>query len=620
MLKAFGIALAAVVLQLAPASARAQAAPAGQAAVPARSAAIRLLLDEHLDWSMREDPVAASLRGDERFNDQLPDYSPEAIARGVEAVRDRLKRLEAIDPKSLSEEDRIDWGLLRRVLSIHLAGAAFVPEQMPLSNQEGPQVTWPQLPDRLRFPDDRRLSDYATRLEGLPKLLDQHIAAMRLGMAAGRVPPKIAVIATADQAASLADDAVKADPTKSPFYKPFIGRAASDPLAARARRAVAEGVIPAYAKLAAFLRDEYIPKARESTAARDGVDGLPFYEYSLRRETTTNLTAQQIHDIGNREVERIRGEMFAVIDRTDWPGRKAHPAGSDELFAAFFQFLRTEPRFYHRSAEDLLAGYRVIAKRVDPELPRLFGHLPRSTYGVRPLPTFAAKNAPTAFYYPGSFRAGLPGYFMANTYALDQRPKYEMVSLTLHEAVPGHHFERSITDELEGQHPFRSLLGFTSFVEGWALYAERLGLEMDGAPIRREADGSGGGTGLFVDPYDDFGRLTYEQWRAVRLVVDTGLHALGWSRQRAIDFMLKHTALSPLNIEREVDRYIAWPAQATAYKLGELKIRELRARGERALGEAFDLRAFHDTVLSAGPLPLDMLEERIDRWIAAQKR
>jgi uncharacterized protein (DUF885 family) len=312
--------------------------------------------------------------------------------------------------------------------------------------------------------------------------------------------------------------------------------------------------------------------------------------------------------------------MFAVIDRTDWPGRKAHPAGSDELFAAFFQFLRTEPRFYHRSAEDLLAGYRVIAKRVDPELPRLFGHLPRSTYGVRPLPTFAAKNAPTAFYYPGSFRAGLPGYFMANTYALDQRPKYEMVSLTLHEAVPGHHFERSITDELEGQHPFRSLLGFTSFVEGWALYAERLGLEMDGAPIRREADGSGGGTGLFVDPYDDFGRLTYEQWRAVRLVVDTGLHALGWSRQRAIDFMLKHTALSPLNIEREVDRYIAWPAQATAYKLGELKIRELRARGERALGEAFDLRAFHDTVLSAGPLPLDMLEERIDRWIAAQKR
>jgi uncharacterized protein (DUF885 family) len=314
--------------------------------------------------------------------------------------------------------------------------------------------------------------------------------------------------------------------------------------------------------------------------------------------------------MGVSEVARIRAEMFRVIARTDFAQRDT--LKGDELFAAFVNHLRTEPRFYCQSPQELLTGYREIAKRIDGELPRLFGRLPRLPYGVRELPKFAAPASPTAFYYPGSLTGGVAGYFMANTYRLDQRPRYEMISLTLHEAMPGHHLQIALADEVEGVHPFRRRLGYTAFVEGWGLYAERLGMEMF-APIGKAED-AGLGRGLFKDPYDDFGRLTYEMWRACRLVVDTGIHAKGWSRQQAIDFMKHNTALSELNIEREVDRYIAWPGQACAYKVGELAIRKMRAEAESALGDRFDLRAFHDHLLGAGALPLDVLQTRMERW------
>jgi uncharacterized protein (DUF885 family) len=601
-------------LGLVPLPAALADAPAATPA-PARSAALLALLDEHYQQVLREDPITASMRGDTRYNDRLPDISPAAFAAQRSAYRDRLARLNAIDARTLSEQDRIDLGLLRLVLENELGEERFLPEQRAVDNLSGVQVNLPQLADRLRFSTEKDYADFATRLEAVPKLVEQTIEQLKLGLASGRVPPKVSVSATAAQASAIASDAVKADPSASPFYRPFLGRAKDDPTAARARKAISEGIVPAYARLAAFLKDEYVPKCRDSFGASDSVDGRALYDFMLKVRTTTDLTAEQVHEIGLKEVARIRGEMFDVIARSDWPDKDKHPARSDAQFAAFVEYLRTNPRFYHTTPEALLAEYREIAKRIDPEMSKLFGHLPRTPYGVREIPLFAARASTTAYYYSGSYRAGTPGYFMANTYALDQRPRYEMISLTLHEAVPGHHHERSITDELEGLHPFRSMLSFTVFVEGWGLYAERLGLEMGDAPIRREADGTGGGTGLFTNPYDDFGRLTYEQWRACRLVVDTGLHALGWSRQQAIDFMLKNTALSPLNIEREVDRYIAWPGQATAYKIGELKIRELRAKAERTLGDRFDIRAFHDTILTAGPLPLGVLEERVNRWI-----
>jgi uncharacterized protein (DUF885 family) len=589
------------------------------APAPARSRELAALLDEYYDRALSESPLTATQRGDDRFNDQLERVSPEAYAQRREHARALLARLGQLDAATWSEEDRTDAGLLRLVLGEAIEEARFFPEQTPLDDREGPQIWLPQTADRLVFTTDRHYRDFAARLEAVPRLIDEHIGQMRLGLAAGRVPPRISVGQTADQAMAQASDAIKADPTQSPFYRPFLARPKGDELAARARRAVAEGIVPAYERLARFLRDEYIPRCRETTAASAGVDGLAGYEFQLRRHTTTGLSAQQIHEMGLREVARIRQEMFAVIERSDWPDKAKHPAGSDERFNAFIAYLRSEPRFYARSEDELLRAYRDIAKRIDPELAGLFGKLPRTPYGVRPIARFAAPSSPTAYYYPGSSHGGVPGFFLANTHALDQRPRYEMVSLTLHEAVPGHHLQISLADELDNVHPFRSLMGFTVFVEGWALYAERLGLEMAGAPPRREADGTGGGTGLFADPYDDFGRLTYEMWRACRLVVDPGLHALGWSRQQAIDFMLRNTALSPLNIEREVDRYIAWPGQATGYKIGELKIRELRARAERALGDRFDRRAFHDRVLGAGAVPLSVLEERIDRWIEQTK-
>ncbi len=366
----------------------------------------------------------------------------------------------------------------------------------------------------------------------------------------------------------------------------------------------------------------------------DGIDGLPRYQFELRRHTTTTLTPDQIHQIGLREVARIRAEMLRVIARTDFAGKVT--LKDSELLAAFITHLRTDPRFYFTDKRDQLTAYRDLCKRIDADLPTFFRMLPRNPYGVRELPAFAAPSSPNAYYYYGSIRSGVSGTFMVNTYRLDQRPRYEMVALALHEAVPGHHLQLALADELEGVHPFRTLLEHTVFVEGWALYAERLGLEMAGggqnrSPTAQEGLTSAainpadmasaypgeplGGQGLYADPYDDFGRLTYEMWRACRLVVDPGIHAMGWTRQQAIDFMLQNSALSPLNIEREVDRYIAWPGQACAYKIGELKIRELRTRAEARLGERFDIRTFHDVVLGAGAVPLEVLEARVNSYL-----
>lgn len=568
-----------------------------------RSAALLAILDEHVEWMLREGPQLASGRGDKRYNDRLEDVSPEAILRRLAEQADRLARLKALERSGWTEADHVDADLLRHELESALAGARFHPEQTPVNGRNGPQVWLPQMGDRLPFFGPQDYADFASRLEAVPRLIEQHMANMRAGLEAGRVPPRVVMAGAVEQCRVLAGGAES--PTLSPFYGPYRALPVDDVNAARARKAIAEGIAPAFARLGDFLEREYLPKCRESIAVSEGADGPAAYDFALRDHTTLDVTADRVHEIGLAEVARIRAEMMEVIARTDWP--RADEPPSDALHAAFLEYLRTDPRFYCQNEDELLVGYRNICKIMDAELPKLFRTLPRLTYGVREIPLFAAKTSPTAYYYRGSLKAGIPAWFMANTYRLDQRPKYEMVALALHEAVPGHHLQVALHEELEGVHPYRTLCWFTAYGEGWALYAERLGLEVGEGP-----------RGLYTDPYDDFGRLTYEMWRACRLVVDTGMHAKGWTRQRAIDFMLHNTGLSALNIEREVDRYIAWPGQATAYKMGELKIRELRGRAESALGSRFDVREFHEAVLGAGPLPLPALEERVLRWIEAQ--
>ena len=576
-----------------------------QPAPQARSAELLRILDEQVAALRAGDPIGSSRAGYHEFDGKLPDASLEWQAKQNHGAEDRLARLNKLDPKTFSDEDVIDAGIVRQSLEMWVTGIPFHGEQMPVTNREGPQFWLSQLQDQAPVETPAQLESYVKRLEGAPAFLAEEIKRMREGLAAKRVPPKVIVAGGDEQSLALGDAAYEKNPTASRLFDPLKKLPASDPLRERASKAIATGITPAFRAFGTFLRDEYIPHCRETLGQSQSVDGPASYALAIRAHTTTTLTADQIHAIGVSEVARIRAEMFETIARSDFP--KSGLSG-DALFDAFVKDLRTNPRFYHKTSEEILSKYRDLCKRIDAELPKLFWTLPRNSYGVRPLPELGQETAPNAYYFIGSLRGGQPGYFMVNTYRLDQRPSYEMVSLALHESVPGHHLQFAIAQEIEGTHPIRTIADYTAFVEGWALYAERLGLEMGDGP-----------KGFYTDPYNDFGRETYEMWRACRLVVDTGIHAQGWTRQQAIDFMLRNTALSPLNIEKEVDRYISWPGQACGYKIGELKIRELRTRAEKALGDKFDRRKFHDVVLGAGAVPLAVLETRVDRWIAASK-
>ncbi len=609
-----GASLALAAASLAPLPPAAAAHPDADASAPGRHPALIALMDEVLEATLETYPeqVGPAL-GDDRFNDRLSDNSPAATAEWLERERDWLDRARALDMAGASDADLLDRDLLVYQLELALRLAPLHREQMPVNTMGGPQVWLPQLWQRVPFTSPRHDADYVSRLEQVATQIGDALDQMRAGMDAGRVPPRVAVVPAVEQAMAQATPSIRADPTLSPFYTPLRDLDDADPLARRAQAAVRDRIVPAYTELALFLQNEYLPACRATVAISESVDGVEAYNIALKEHTTLDLTAEQVHKIGLSEVARIRAEMFEVIARTDWPGNDVVWDSKDDEFAEFVAYLRTEPRFYFDDAEDLLAGYREVAKRVDAEMPKLFGLLPRLPYGVRPIPAFSAKASPTAYYYSGSIKGGIPGYFMANTSALDQRPRYDMVALTLHEAVPGHHHQIALALELEGVHPLRRLGGHTAFVEGWGLYAERLGLEMGHDDVDDGVD-----RGLYADPYDDFGRLNYEMWRALRLVVDTGIHTKGWSRQRAIDYMLANGALTERNVISEVDRYIGWPGQATAYKIGQLKILELRARAQRALGEGFDVRAFHDAILDTGALPLPVLEQKIDRWIASR--
>jgi uncharacterized protein (DUF885 family) len=550
----------------------------------------------HWDYTMHENPEFATEVGYPGQNHRWSDLSPEAVERRKRELAAPLRVLQSIRRARLNAADQLNYDLFKRNLEEALAGTRFPSELLPLTQLNGVQLDAARILEISPRSTLRDYEDLLARLEALPTLVDQTLVWLERGLARGVTPPRI----TLRDVPRQVENQREPDPQKNPLLKPFAEFPSAIPESDRARlrrRAEAvlrEQVIPAFARLHEFLVAKYLPGARESTAMRDLPEGRAWYAHNVRVNTTTDLTPQQIHEIGLAEVRRIRREMERVIAATGFRGD----------FDAFLEFLRTDSRFFYTNAEELLRGYRDICKRADPELARFFGKLPRLPYGVLPVPDYAAPSQPTAYYQPGSPQAGRPAYFFANTFALDTRPTWEMEALALHEAVPGHHLQIALAQEMENVAEFRRHGGYTAYVEGWALYAESLGTEM----------------GFYKDPYMDFGRLVYEMWRAVRLVVDTGLHELGWSRQQAIDYFLANASKNRHDVTVEVDRYIVWPAQALAYKLGELKIKELRALAARELGGRFDLRAFHDAVLGEGALPLDVLEARMRDWIRAQKQ
>ncbi len=489
----------------------------------------------------------------------------------------------------------MSYDIFKRQTEEGVEGERFPTELNQLNQLSGIHQDAAQLLRGMQADNAAHLENQLARLEALPRVVDQVIDLLEEGLARGITPPQITL---RDVPAQILNQ-IPEEPLKSPLLGSFVNLPAAVSgeqgleLRAAAARTYTTAVRPAFLRLEKFVREKYLPGARTSIAASDLPDGPAWYAWRIKTQTSTDLTARQIHDIGLAEVKRIRTEMERV----------KNDAGFDGTLQEFFVHLRTDPRFYFTDKEELLRAYRDIAKRADPQMMKLFKTLPRTPYGVLPVPEYAEKSQTTAYYYPGAPDIGRPGYFFANTYALETRPKWEMEALTLHEAVPGHHHQIALAQETADLPEFRRHGGYTAFVEGWGLYSESLGEEM----------------GFYTDPYSKFGQLTYEMWRAIRLVVDTGMHALGWSRQQAIDYFKENAGKSEHDIVVEIDRYIVWPGQALAYKLGELKIKELRAHATRELGAKFDVRLFHDEILRNGAVPLSVLETHIQDWIAAQK-
>jgi len=546
------------------------------------------------DWAftLEQSPLFATQVGVREFNDRLSSVTLEDYANRLQMQRQFLERLLAIDRSSLSAVDRTNYDLFERSKRSSIAELEFRTYLMPISSRSGFHVGFPDMPKRVPLVSVEDYENYISRLLAFSAYADQHMALMRVGMAEGFTVPAISLRGYEE---SITPHIVE-DPDESLLYEPFeefpdaISEIDRARLTEAGRSAIATSVVPAYRAFLAFMRDEYVPAAREDIAASSLPDGRAFYEHRIRRFTTLDLTPRQVHETGLAEVARIRAEMEAIIADVGFEGS----------FAEFVDYLRTDSAFYAATPEALMRETAYVLKRMDGQLPSLFKTLPRMPYGIRPVPDFIAPKTSTAYYSRPAGDGTRAGFYYINTYDLASRPLYEIEALSLHEAVPGHHLQLAIQQELEGLPEFRRFSGFTAFVEGWALYAERLGLEV----------------GFYEDPFSDFGRLTYEMWRACRLVVDPGMHYLGWSRQQAIDFMAENTALSLHNITTEVDRYITWPGQAVAYKTGELQIRELRERAETELGDRFDVREFHDVVLREGAVPLDMLAANVDAWIA----
>jgi uncharacterized protein (DUF885 family) len=549
----------------------------------------------HWKQTLAADPFLAASLGDKNSANQLPDVS---LSNQLKRARDSAKiltELSKIDSSELSETNRTNLAILTRLLIDDSHEFKHKTYLIPISNRSGFHMQFAELHKSLPFKTTLDYCNYLDRLDKFGDYTDHHIALLTEGIATGNVLPSVVLEGYEE---TISAHIVK-DAKRSLLYFPFLNFSEEftdseiKNLQERAVVSIRNTVVPAYNRFHDFMHDIYIPAARGTIGASGLPDGREFYRYRVRHFTTLEISPDEVHQVGLTEVARIKSEMLEVIDEVQFDGD----------FTEFLQFLRMDKRFYPTNAEDYLKETAYILKRMDGELPKLFVNLPRNPYGLKIIPAYIAPKTTTAYYQPPPASGNLAGQYFLNTYNLKSRPLYELEALSLHEAVPGHHLQIALQQELTDLPLFRKYSGFTAFVEGWALYAERLGLEV----------------GFYTDPYSNFGRLSYEMWRACRLVVDTGIHYQGWTRKQAIDYMIKNTSLSRHNIVAEVDRYIAWPGQALAYKMGELKIRELRARATQQLGPRFDIRQFHDEVLRHGAVPLPILESNIKQFIEDQK-
>jgi prolyl oligopeptidase len=558
----------------------------------ATEAELTMIIDNHWRWTLAQYPERRLEYGDRSGNDQWTDMSLDAFQKRYEDEGRFVQRLEQIEPATLSADAQVNRAMLLRQLRDNLTEYEDGLYLIALDMRSGPQHRHNMI-DTLPMESAQDHEDWLNRLRGLPEQLAQYQALLSEGISRDRTQAQIVMSRVPSQVANLITDQAN----ESPFYRAFatmpeeIDSETRSSLQSAAATVIKEQINPALQALLAFLESDYLPAARPP-----GIGALPggkqVYGRLAQHFTTTDLTPDEIHEIGLREVARIRGEMETVIDTVGFEGD----------IAAFNAFLRTDPQFYYKTPEALLEGYQAVSKRLDPGLVNLFGKLPRAPYGVRPIPDEEAPDTTTAYYMRPAIDGSRPGWYYVNLYQPEVRPKFEMEVLSVHESVPGHHLQIALAQELTGLPEFRRNGGFTAFIEGWGLYSERLGYDM----------------GLYEDPYSRYGQLVYDMWRAVRLVVDTGIHYFGWSRQKAIDYFIANAAKSEADIINEIDRYIGWPGQALAYKIGQMKMLELRGEAETALGEDFDIRSFHDHMLGAGALPLDILERRMDAWLTAQ--
>ncbi|SHG28627.1 Uncharacterized conserved protein, DUF885 familyt [Microbulbifer donghaiensis] len=554
---------------------------------------LQSVIDDHWQYSLKEDPIMAGRMGVPDYNDRLPGVSREDHARRLKAEKAFLARLKQIDAGQLSEAERVNQELLTWVLRNSTEGNQLFVDRIPFNTFYSFWAAALEANDGLAMTKVQDYEDYIARIKDFGRYFDENIANMRQGIKDGFVQPKIVVEGVAPTVRAQ----VKEDPKQSKLYEPFENMPASisvkeqQRLRARGERAIKASAIPAFARVADLLEGDYMKAATDSIAIEELPGGKDYYRHAIKTYVTLDMDPAEIHKIGLGEVKRIRAEMDQLIKDSGFKGN----------FEEFTEFLRTDPQFYAKTPKDLLKEASYIAKKIDYQLPEFFGRLPRMPYGVVPVPDEIAPNYTTASYNNAAIGGTRGGAYWLNTYALDQRPLYELPALSLHEGVPGHHLQNALSQELENVPDFRRNLYLSAFGEGWGLYSERLGKEMDD---------------IYTTPYEHFGRLSYEMWRAARLVIDTGIHSQGWNRQQALDFLSDNTSLSDANVRAEVDRYISWPGQALSYKMGEIKIRELREKAEKELGDKFDLRKFHDAVLANGALPMEMLEAQLERFVA----
>ena len=550
------------------------------------------ILDDEWKRGIQENPVYASYMGDKSANQDWPDISEGAVRERQKKTREVLEQIRSIDPQSLSIENQLNYRLFLYNYERSVRGQKFDSHLLTFGQRGGIQLEH-ETAEGLSFNTSQDYKDWLVRLEKLPTLIDQHINLGRLGIERKITAPNILMQRVANQIQLQLVD----NPEESPFFNVFIDISENiqdrETIQSMARDVIKSKVIPAYYKLNDFFTEEYLPASRTTYGVLDLPNGFEWYENLARYHTTTDLTPDEIHEIGLSEVERIRSEMQEVIDSL----------GFDGSFNDFLVFLRTDPQFYYETEDELLEAYLATSKKIDPEMVSLFKVLPRTPYGIKPIPMESAPDTTTAYYMRPAADGSRAGYYYVNLYRPDVRPKYEIEVLSVHEAVPGHHLQIALAMELEGIPNFRKYSGYTAYVEGWGLYSESLGYDI----------------GLYSDPYSRFGALTYDMWRAVRLVVDTGMHYKGWTRQEAIDFFTANAAKTEQDIINEIDRYLVMPGQALAYKIGQLKILELKNKAKKQLGDDFDIKEFHHAVLSQGALPLAVLEENIETYLLEVK-